>query len=781
MGVLASGDCLGHFRVLSKLGEGGMGVVYRARDEQLARDVAVKVLTTEHVGDPTARARLLREARSAAALNHPHICNVYEVGEDDGQAYIAMELVEGRALSDVLAAGPLSPADVTRYGTQLADALAHAHGRGIVHRDLKSANIVIDTEDRPKILDFGLAKPFRDTSLEEATRTAATLTEVGVVSGTLAYMAPEQLRGVAADARSDIWALGVVLHEMASGARPFRADTGFALSSAILNEAPAPLPSSVPVELRAVVARCLEKDPARRFQSAGEVAAALRAIEAGTTGAWVTWRYRLTRSLYTPIAIAGIVLLLAAGYLGREWLRVQLGGAPRTQTLAVLPLENLARDAEQAYLVDGLHEALIAELSGVGGLRVIQRASLKRYEGTTKTLAEIAAELGRVDSVVTGAVLRSGSRVRVTMHLVRASTEEALWDGKYERELTDVLSLQNEVTAAIAAELKVRLAPEASARLAKPARKINPSTFELIAKAKFHANKVTPEGFQKANEYLDEALRTDPQEPLAWATRAIVYSLMAHQGIPGMQEKAGLPARRAIELDPTLAEAYQALGETQAYYEWNLEAAAASYRRALELNPNLPDAHAHYAWYWQAKEPQGGRFLDEIRQAAALDPLNPLYAVWLGQMQLGLGRPDDALSQAAKALELDPQVMPAYILRMGAYSAKGLHKEAVAVGEKLAASPVGPLPLANALASAGRGDDARKIVDALQPSPPMTLGLAMVHTRLGDHRRALAYIEQSIAERNIYVPWIPAMVQLQPLKSDPRFAQIMASVKPLGM
>ena len=781
MGVLASGDCLGHFRVLSKLGEGGMGVVYRARDEQLARDVAVKVLPAEQFDDRTARARLLREARSAAALNHPHICSVYEVGEDDGQAYIAMELVEGRALSDVLAAGPLSPADVTRYGTQLADALAHAHGRGIVHRDLKSANIVIDTEDRPKILDFGLAKPFRNTGFEEATRTAATLTEAGVVSGTLAYMAPEQLRGVAADARSDIWALGVVLHEMASGARPFRADTGFALSSAILNEPPAPLPSSVPVELRAVVARCLEKDPARRFQSAGEVAAALRAIEAGTTGAWVTWRYRLTRSLYTPIAIAAIVLLLAAGYLGREWLRVQLGGAPRTPTLAVLPLENLSRDAEQAYLVDGLHEALIAELSGVGGLRVIQRASLKRYEGTTKTLAEIAAELGRVDSVVTGTVLRSGSRVRVTMHLVRASTEEALWDGKYERELTDVLSLQNEVTAAIAAELKVRLAPEASARLAKPARKINPSTFELMAKARFHANKVTPEGFQKANEYLDEALRTDPQEPLAWATRAIVYSLMAHQGIPGMQEKAGLPARRAIELDPTLAEAYQALGETQAYYEWNLEAAAASYRRALELNPNLPDAHAHYAWYWQAKEPQGGRFLDEIRQAVALDPLNPLYAVWLGQMQLGLGRPDDALSQAAKALELDPQVLPAYLLRMGAYSAKGLHKEAVAVGEKLAASPVGPLPLAMALASAGRGDDARKIVDALQPSPPMTLGLAMVHTRLGDHRRALAYIEQVIAERNIYAPWIPAMVPFQPLKSNPRFAQIMASVKPLGM
>jgi serine/threonine protein kinase len=573
MSPLSSDNRIGHFRIVGRLGEGGMGVVYRARDEQLARDVAVKVLPAERLGDPTARARLLREARSAAALNHPHICGVYEVGEEQGEAYIAMELVEGRPLSGILAAGALAPAEVARYGMQLADALAHAHSRGIVHRDLKSANVVINDDDRAKVLDFGLAKPFAGVDGEEATRTGVSLTEVGVVSGTLAYMAPEQFRGLPADARTDIWALGIVLHEMASGERPFQGETGFALSSAILNAPPAPLPASVPVELRAVVARCLEKDPARRYQSAGDVSAALQAIQAGTTSAWVTWQYRLTRSAYAPAALLALAVLLVAGSLGREWLRVGFGGAPRPPSVAVLPLENLSSDPEQDYLADAVHEGIISDLSDIKGLRVIQRASLRRYRDTRKSPSEVARELGGVDSIVTGAILPAGNRVRLTVHLMRASDEQPLWDGKYDHELTDVLTLQNQVTNAIAGELKIRLAPEHADRLAKPARKVNPATYDLVARARFHAHKNTPEGFEKAVAYLTQAVQDDPGEPLAWSSLAMIYSLMAHEGVPGMQEKAGPPARRAIELDPTLAEAHQALGETKAYADRNLQGA----------------------------------------------------------------------------------------------------------------------------------------------------------------------------------------------------------------
>jgi eukaryotic-like serine/threonine-protein kinase len=776
-------DRLGHFRIVSKLGAGGMGIVYRARDEQLARDVALKVLPAESFTDPTARARLLREARSAAALNHPYICSVYEVGEENGTAFIAMELVEGRPLSDILAGGPLRAAALTKYGVQLAEALEHAHGRGIVHRDLKSANIVVNDEDRAKILDFGLAKPFHDAGVEDATRTSASLTEVGVVSGTLAYMAPEQLRGVPADARSDIWALGVVLHEMASGARPFRADTGFALSSAILNDPPAALPAAIPVEVRAVIDRCLEKDPARRYQSASEVAGALRAVQAGTTGAWVTWRYRLMRSPYTPVAAAMLAIVVAVGYLGREWVRVQLGGAPRVPSLAVLPFENLSHDPDQEFLAAGLHEALITELSGLRGVRIIQRASLRRYQNTKKSPAEIARELGNVEAIVTGGVLRSGGRVRVTMHLVRASTEEPLWDGKYERELTDVLSLQNEVTGAIASELKVRLDPDKAARYAKPARKVNPATFELIAKARFFANKVTPEGFQKAHEYIDEAIRTDPNEPLAWAARASVYSLMAHQLIPGTQEKAGPPARRALELDPTLAEAHYAVAQTKMYFEWDLEGAAASYRRAIELNPNLPDAHAHYAWYWQSKDRGSQRALDEISEAKRLDPLDALFPQWKGNMLIAGKRPDDALVEARQSLDLDPANVAGYIISAEAYRMKRMFAAQMEMARKaVAVSPMGEGVLVTALWDAGRKDEARQLLAKLSAIPGMdSFTMAILHTNIGEREEALKSLERAISERHIYGPWLATLGAFDPLLDDPRFKALVAKVKPLDV
>jgi len=306
------GQAIAHYKVTAKLGAGGMGEVYRARDEKLERDVALKVLPAGSFSEPTAHSRLLREARSAAALNHPHICTIYEVGESGGTTYIAMELVEGQPLSKRLEAGALPAAQVVRYGSQIADALSHAHERQVVHRDLKSANVMITPEGRVKVLDFGLAKRLSEDHMNEVTRSQESLTTPGTIVGTLAYMAPEQLRGEPADARSDIWALGVVQFEMAAGARPFQGHTGLALSSAVLNQSPVPLPKKVPVALRAVIERCLEKDPSRRYQRAGEVRAALEAIHAGTTTPWAAWRYGFARRRLRAYVTAGAFVLAAA-------------------------------------------------------------------------------------------------------------------------------------------------------------------------------------------------------------------------------------------------------------------------------------------------------------------------------------------------------------------------------------------------------------------------------------------------------------------------------------
>ncbi|MBZ5581298.1 MAG: protein kinase, partial [Acidobacteriia bacterium] len=369
-----AGRALLHYRVIEKIGEGGMGVVYRARDERLQRDVAIKVLAGAALPNERARTQLLREARAAAALNHPNICTVHEAGNADGHAYVAMELVEGKSVSALLEQGPLSFEHTVRYGVQLADALAHAHPRGIVHRDLKSANVVVNREGRAKVLDFGLAKRLDVRAWNEITRSQATETAPGMVAGTLAYMAPEQLRGEAADVRSDIWSLGVVLYEMAAGVRPFRGRTWSELSSAILNEGPAPLPGRASGALWAVIGRCLEKNPQRRYQTADDARAALDALQTGSASLWATWSSMPPRRRLLGLAVLPPILAALLAAVHPAWFRQALGkGPPRVRTVAVLPLEDLTPGSQEGYLAEGLHEALITDLHRLNGLRVIAR------------------------------------------------------------------------------------------------------------------------------------------------------------------------------------------------------------------------------------------------------------------------------------------------------------------------------------------------------------------------------------------------------------------------
>ena len=780
------GQTFGHYRVIEKIGEGGMGVVYRAHDELLDRDIALKVLPASNFQDPAARAKLLREARIASQLNHPHICTIHEVGEAEGQVYIAMEFVEGQPLSARLAAGPLPKEQVLRYGIQLAEALGQAHGRGVLHRDFKSPNVIITKEGRAKVLDFGLAKRLTGEELGEATRSLASLTSPGILTGTLAYMAPEQLAGQPADARSDIWSLGVVLYEMAAGKPPFQGQTGFELSSEILNKKPRPLPAQVPAELRAVIERCLEKEPERRFQRAAEVQSALEAIQKGTVSPWVAWRYWLAR--HFGLVLAGAFVVLAVVLFGfnvaglRTWL---LGGGQTLKftSLAVLPLENLSGDKEQDYFADGMTEELITNLAKVSALKVVSRTSVMQYKGTKKPLPQIAKELN-VEAVVEGSVQREGSRVRVTAQLIQASTDKHLWAENYERELTSILGLQSEIAGTIADKVHAALTPTERAQFAA-ARPVNPEAYEAYLKGKYYLNKMTEDGYEKGLAYLNQAVEKDPTNPQSYAALALAYSIIGHERHPDAFERAKAAARKAEELggNPP-AEMYLASGMTKLYSDWDYAGAEKDLRRAMELNSSLGEAHRDYSWYlfllgrWEEA-------LAKIKKAQEVEPLTPLFYADRGWQYFWMGQNEKAIEEARKSLELDPNFNMGLCVLGYAYAAKKMYSEAIAAHQKLATvDPTWRWCLVESLAQAGRKDEARRTLAKFLAQKPAPAGgwdgwfIAEIYTLLGDKNEAFRWLEAAYKERHSFLPWINQNPFYAPLHDDPRFLDLVRRIKP---
>jgi len=773
------GQTFGHYRILERLGAGGMGVVYRAHDEQLDRDVAIKVLPAASFRDPPARARLLREARTASKLNHPHICTIYEVGEADGQAYIAMELVEGQPLSARLAGGALPVEQVLRYGLHLADALAHAHQRGIIHRDLKSANVIITPEGRAKVLDFGLAKRLSGEEVAEATtQTMDSLTGPGAVVGTLAYMAPEQLRGQPADARSDIWALGVMLYEMAAGQRPFQGKTGFELSSAILSQPPPPLPpgpnGALPAELGAVIERCLEKEPAQRYQRSDEVRAALEAVQSGAAlPIWPAWKYALSRRRWLALAVALAAILAVVAALDVGGLRGRLlGGAatPQFRSLAVLPVANLSGDPEQEYFTDGMTDALITDLSKIGALKVISRTSVMQYKGVKKSLPEIAREL-KVDTVLEASVVREAGRVRVTAQLIEAATDRHLWAESYERELTSILALQSEVARAVARTIRVKLRPQEETRLAGP-RAVNPATYEAYLKGMFYLRKATQADTEKGMKYLHEALEKDPADALAHAGLATGYITMAHSSEAREDDlqRAKAAAATALKLDDSLVETLMATGFVKGYYEWNWEEAERDIQRALDINPSLAMAHYHLSWYrvlfGRMKEA-----IEEHKRAKELDPFNPLHVAWLGEIYRMERRYEEATAEALKSIEMAPKFPPGHFVLGLVYQDKGRYDQAIAAIQKAAeASPGYRWALGPTYVAAGRRDEARKVLAELNQqkvTPWTAFWRVMIYSNLGENDEALRWLNYE--RPHAWIPWVRVLTWCAPLRKDPRF------------
>jgi len=776
------GRTLGHYRIVEKIGKGGMGEVYRARDEHLNRDVAVKVLPPGTLADDAARKRFHKEALALSKLNHPNIATVHDFDTEDGVDFLVMEHIAGVTLAEKLAGGPLPEQEVARLGTEVAAALEEAHEHGVVHRDLKPRNIKVTPKGQVKVLDFGLArllKPFSETGSTES------LTETHALAGTLPYMAPEQLRGQPADARSDIWALGVVLYEAATGARPFQGGSGAEVSAAILRERPRAWPPRVPVQLQQVIERCLEKEPGRRYQRAGEVRAALEAVQAGTAAvAWRVWGRRLTRRqlLGAAGAIAALAALLVGLNVGqaRDWLArlLGIGGPPRIDSLAVLPLKNLMGDPEQDYFVEGMHEALTAELSKISALKVISRTSAMRYQDTDKPMPQIAQELG-VDALIEGSVQREADQVRITVQLIHGPTDRHLWAESYQRELRGVLALQSEVAQAIAGEIRIAVTPAERARLAA-VRPANPDAYDAYLKGRYYMNSTAPNRFARAIEHFEQAIQKDPGFALAYAGLAEAYAWKAYAAAEVQKGKEA--ALKALELDETLAEAHASLGLFAHWFDWDWAAAERHFKRAIELNPNSAVAHHSYMPYLVAMR----RFDEALRASARareLDPLSPGPRALIGSVWYYLRDYDRALKEWQGVLDIAPDSADVHGLLGLAYLKQGKYEEALAAArraEELSGGDPGTdafFLAAYLYGRTGERDHALRLLDELRRRSkegytPATLFVAL-YAGLGEKDQAFAWLEKAYQQRE----WLPAQLQVvpivDPLRDDPRFQDLL--------
>jgi serine/threonine-protein kinase len=782
------GQTFGHYRILEEVGAGGMGVVYRAHDEQLERDVAVKVLPSGTLSDETARKHLRKEAMALAKLNHPNIETVYEFGTQDGTDFLVTEYVPGKTLADRLAGGPWLEKEILALGMQIAAALEEAHEHGIVHRDLKPSNIAVTAKGVAKVLDFGLAKLIRP----ESELTTDNLSDTEAAAGTLPYMPPEQLRGELVDARADVYTLGAVLYEMATNCRAFAENVPSRLIDAIFHQlpvSPRALNRRISPELERIILKCLEKEPDRRFQSAKELGVDLRrlALPSTVTSASEsdvsTARQSVVRRVkYSATAVLMLALLLiglnAGGWLTRVW----SGPAPvRIRSIAVLPLHNLSGDPDQEYFADGMTEAMITDLSKISALRVISRTSVMQYKSGKKSLPQIAKELN-VEGVIEGSVQRSGDRVRITAQLIYAPTDTHLWAESYDRELRDVLPLQDDVARAIADEIKIKVTPQEQALLAS-ARQVDPEAHELYLKGRYYWNKRTPDALEKGLEFFKQAAAKDPGYASPYAGIADSYVLLSNLGV--LEQNVAIPeaiaaAKKALELDDQLAEAHASLGIAYRCDHLNWREAEKELKRAIELDPSYASA---YHWYASTLAIIGRSedLLRNARRAQELDPLSPIINASLGHAYYLCRRYDDAIRQCQKTLEMVPEFPAAHLFLGMAQTQKGRHREAIAEIQKAVdlsdRTPVILAMLGYAHAAAGDTDAARRILKGLLESRQKKFvgsgDIAIVYAGLGQRDEAFKFLEKAYAEGSLWTISLKLDPKLDELRPDQRFAELL--------
>ncbi|MGA8035641.1 MAG: protein kinase [Candidatus Acidiferrales bacterium] len=798
------GQTISHYRIVDKLGAGGMGVVFKALDSRLDRPVALKFLPEKLAQETLALERFRREARAASALNHPGICTIYDIGEQDGRAFIAMEFIDGETLRAHIHGRPLPLDEILDLGIQIADALEAAHAGGIIHRDIKPANIFVTRNGRAKVLDFGLAKlvpkgiagsdsdPGSDSSHSSSWGSTSV---VGLVSGTPSYMSPEQVRGDGLDQRTDIFSLGLLLYEMATGRQAFSGGTGGIIIEAVLTRAPAPVRAinpAIPPHLRAIIEKALHKNRDERYLHASDIAADLRLLQREVLSGTAFADDHASGTLATNFAAASsAVSPSTASPSGSEFSSAGLSRASRTpraskiiDSLAVLPFENIARDPEHEYLSDGIAASLINILATVPKLRVMAQSTVFRYKGRDIDPLTAGRELN-VRAVLTGRIMQSGGSLRIGAELVDVATGSQLWGAHYDRKPGDIFAIQDEISHEISEKLRLQLTRAQKKRLTRHHTE-DPEAFALYLKGRHHWNRWTEEGFYKAIEYFEQAAGKDPGYALAYAGLADCYVLLGWNSYLAPKQafpKGKEAALKALRLDPDLAEAHTSLAAVLWLYDWNWSEAQAEFDRSLALNPSYPTANH---WRSEAIMTMGHSeaAIAGMKKSHALDPLSLIINSAIGWAYYMARRYDQAREQLLQSVELDPNYPVPYWVLGRLYRATGDYESAVAEGEKSAklsgGSPLMRAALAHSCAKAGRSGDALQILDDLlklaehQYVAPHFL--AGIHIGLGQNDQALDYLEKSYQDHSHWLLYLHIDPSMDALRHEPRFQELLKQV-----
>ncbi|TET69815.1 MAG: hypothetical protein E3J56_09040, partial [Candidatus Aminicenantes bacterium] len=727
----------GKYKVIEELGRGGMGVVYKAEDTRLKRTVALKFLPPEFARDSEARERFVREAQAAAALDHPHICTIYEISEVEGQTFISMAYIKGQSLKEKIASDPLELEKAINVAIQVTEGLQEAHEKGIVHRDIKPANIMLTEKGQVKIMDFGLAK----------LSWGVDLTKTATIMGTVAYMSPEQAKGEKVDHRTDIWSFGAMLYEMLTGKLPFRSDKDQATIYAILHEEPqstTELRKDIPENLDKIIEKCLKKSPQKRYKDVEAILNDLKSV---------------AMSIEAPSPSKVI--------------------SEKKPSIAVLPFVNMSADPENEYFSDGLTEELINALTKVKELFVVARTSSFAFKGEKVDIREIGQRLN-VDNLLEGSVRKVGNRVRITAQLVKVEDGYHLWSERYDRNMEDVFAIQDEITEKIMDKLMAAL--DVRRKPPEEHRPVNLEAFDLYLKGRYYWNKFS---LDKAITYYKQAIEKDSTYALAYAAVAEAYYMLS-TGFDILPSKEGMPkareaAQKALEFDPTLAEAHASLGLIALSYDWDRKAAKKYFQKALELNPNSASAHQWIEFYWTYMEANLDKATTHLERGLELDPLNLFIKARLGFLSLFSRDLDRAFDQFKEIIDFEPNYALGHVGLMNVYWGKELYNEAFASGEKVL--KLGPPAVAyigglgHIYAIGGKKDKAYEFLAELeersQKGYVSSFWVAVIYIGLGEIDKAFEWLEKAYEERDsnlilVTIPW-----PFDPLRSDPRYKQLL--------